>query len=188
MRKIVVTEFMSLDGVIEAPGGAEVYQYSGWTIPYWDSEIAVVKNDELMASDAQLLGRITYEGFAKAWPTMKGTGAFGEKMNSMAKFVVSSTLKEADWNNTTIITDHLVDEITALKTQEGGDILVAGSPRLVQFLMQNKLVDQFNLLVYPVVLGIGKRLFDGVNKTDLKLMETKSFATGVVLVRYQTIT
>lgn len=186
MRKIVVTEFVTLDGVMQDPGGAEknTFKHGGWSMPYWSDEFASVKNNELMASDAQLLGRVTYEGFAKAWPTMQGTGGFGAKMNSMKKYVVSTTLKTAEWNNSTIISDNVVEEITKLKNQSGGDILVAGSAKLVQFLMKNNLVDEFTLLVYPVVVGEGKRLFADAPKIDLKLVESKSFATGVILLRY----
>src|ERR1700690_3302584 len=158
MRKIIVSEFISLDGVIEDPGGAEKYKYGGWSMNYWDAEIAKVKSEELFASDALLLGRVTYEGFAKAWPTMKGTGEFGEKMNSIAKHVVSKTLKQAEWNNSTIINDNPAAEILKLKNQKGQDILVGGSAKLTKMLMQNNLVDDFTLLVYPIVKS-STRLF-----------------------------
>ncbi len=187
MRKIVVTEFLSLDGVFEAPGpdGSE-FKYEGWTFAYHDDEAMKFKNDELMAADVQLLGRITYDGFARAWPKMDGTGEFGEKMNGMRKYVVSKTLKKADWENSQIINDNIAEEIKKLKEEEGtGDILVAGSGQLVRFLMEHNLVDQFNLLVYPVVLGEGKRLFDSVKKSDLQLVKSKPFSSGVVLLQYQ---
>lgn len=185
MRKLVVSEFVSLDGVMEDPGGAEKFEHGGWTMPYFSDEAGKLKFDELLASDALLLGRVTYEGFAKAWPTMEGTGEFGERMNSLPKYVVSTTLKEVEWNNSRLITGNVVEEVSALKQQPGQDILVGGSAALVQTLRQHGLVDEYCLLVFPVVLGSGKRLFDGGNKTGLRLVETQAFGSGVVLLRYQ---
>lgn len=171
---------MSLDGVFEDPGGAEKFKYGGWTMQYGNEEFAKFKLDELRASDALLLGRITYEGFAKAWPGRTDKVGFADKFNSMPKYVVSKTLKKADWNNSHIIGDNIVEEIKKLK----GNIVIHGSGVLARFLIEHGLVDQLTILLYPVVLGIGKRLFGDINKTDLKLVETTSFKTGVVVLRY----
>src|SRR5438876_823215 len=131
MGRIVVTEFISLDGVIEDPGGSENFKYGGWTFQFnAGDEANQFKFDELKASDAQLIGRVTYEGFAKAWPTMEGTGEFGEKMNGMPKYVVSTTLQDPEWNNTTVIRGNLAKEVRKLRDQYEGDILVAGSAQL----------------------------------------------------------
>jgi dihydrofolate reductase len=184
MRKIIVSEFMSLDGVIEDPGGAEGFEHGGWTFPYWSDEIGRFKWEELFASDAMLLGRITYEGFAAAWPSRTDEQGFAERMNSLPKFVVSTTLTEAEWQNSTVVKGDVRAEIAKLKEQSGGDILVAGSAQLVQTLAQNDLVDEYRLLVYPVVLGSGKRLFSDGKRSDLELRETRSFDSGVVLASY----
>jgi dihydrofolate reductase len=174
--RLVVTEFLSLDGVMEAP--------NEWSIPYFSDDQAKFKYDELFASDAQLLGRTTYAGFAAAWPSMTDTGDFGVRMNTMPKYVVSKTLDKAEWTNTQIIRDHVADEIRKLKAQPGNDLLVAGSAALVQFLMQNDLVDRYHLLVYPIVVGKGKRLFQEGSSTKLSLVETKTFNSGVIAQIY----
>lgn len=185
MRKIVITEFMSLDGVFEAPGPDESgFKYEGWTMQYGNEEFGKFKFDELQASDALLLGRITYEGFAKAWPGRTDEMGFADKFNSMPKYVVSTTLEKADWKNSHIIKDNVVEEIKKLKEQEGKDVYVHGSGTLVRFLIENKLADEMNIMVYPVALGTGKRLFDGITKTGFKLIETIPFKTGVVVLRY----
>ncbi|MDX6415249.1 MAG: hypothetical protein QOH23_2659 [Gaiellaceae bacterium] len=184
MSKIVVSEFISLDGVIEDPGGAEGFEHGGWTFPYWSAEIGKFKWEELFASDSMLLGRITYEGFAAAWPSRTDEQGFAERMNSLPKFVVSTTLAEAEWHNSTVVKGDVAAEIAKLKDQSGGDILVAGSAQLVQTLAQNDLVDEYRLLVYPVVLGSGKRLFGDGKRADLELRETRSFDSGVVLASY----
>jgi dihydrofolate reductase len=187
MRKVVVTEFLSLDGVMEDPGGAEKFEHGGWTRSYWSDEIGQFKFEELMASDALLLGRVTYQGFAAAWPSQKDEGGFADKMNNMNKYVVSTTLDKAEWNNSHLIKSNVAEEISKLKQQPGENILVNGSARLIQTLIQHKLVDEYRLLVYPVVLGSGKRLFQGGTKTDLKLVESKPFVSaGVVSFIYQT--
>ena len=175
MRKLVVTEFMSLDGVIEEPA---------WTFPYWNDEIAKFKGEESSASDTLLLGRVTYQGFAAAWPQSKDEGA--DYFNSVRKYVVSKTLEEPlEWNNSTLIKDNIVEKITNLKQQDGKDLAVHGSATLVQTLMQHDLVDRYRLLVYPVVVGKGKRLFgEGVPAT-LKLLESRSFSSGVVALGYE---
>jgi dihydrofolate reductase len=171
MGKLVVTEFLTLDGVMEDPGGGETFDRGGWAFKF-DRGAAgdKFKLDELMASDAQLLGRVTYEGFAAAWPTMN-EDEFGQKMNSMPKFVVSSTLKDPEWNNTTVLAGDLVEEVGALK-ERFENILVAGSAQLVQGLLANDLVDELRLTVFPIVLGAGKRLFaDGADARSFDLVE-----------------
>jgi dihydrofolate reductase len=175
MSKVVVTMFLSLDGVIDEP--------QNWSFPYWNDEIAKFKTDELLATDAHLLGRVTYEGFAAAWPSR--TGEFADRMNSLPKYVVSTTLEEAEWNNSTIIKENVVTEVSRLKEQPGRIILVAGSATLVKTLMQHELVDEYRLLVYPIVLGKGKRLFQEGSGANLKLVETRPFSSGVVLLRYE---
>lgn len=185
MRKLIVTEFMSLDGVFEAPGAdGSDYKYAGWTSPYGGEEFGKFKFDELMETDILLLGRVTYDGFAKAWPKMN-QDEFGQKFNSMPKYVVSNNLEKADWNNSHIIKGDVVAEIKKLKEGTGGNITVHGSGMLVRFLLENGLVDEMTIMVFPVVLGEGKRLFDGIKKTELKLTSSKEFATGVVVLTYQ---
>ena len=179
MRKLVVSEYVTLDGVMENPGG-------GWSFQFWNEEAAKYKYDELFASDALLLGRVTYEGFAAAWPTMTGTGEFGERMNSLPKYVVSTTLSEVTWNNSRLIKENIVEEISRLKQQEGKDILVGGSADLVHTLMQHDLVDEYKLMVHPIVVGNGKRLFkEGSEKKVLKLVETEAFSSGIVILSYE---
>lgn len=173
MRRLVVTEFVSLDGVMENPA---------WTFPYWNDEIAQFKGEETSASDALLLGRVTYEGFAAAWPQSKDEGA--TYFNNVRKYVVSTTLDKAEWNNSTLIKDNVVAAITQLKQQAGRDITVHGSATLVQTLIQHDLVDSYRLLVYPVVLGKGKRLFQADTTATLKLVEAKSFSSGVAALIY----
>ncbi len=185
MRKVVVSMFVSLDGVMEDPGGAEKSEHGGWTMPYWNEEIAKFKYDELFASGALLLGRVTYQGFAAAWPSRTDEAGFADRMNNLPKFVVSKTLERVGWNNSTLIKGNIAEEVARLKQQPGQDILIAGSGTLVRTLMQHDLIDQYQLLVYPVVLGSGKRLFENVRKTPLKVVETKAFSSGVVLLSYQ---
>ena len=187
MGKLVVTEFVTLDGVFQDPGGTGEFDRGGWAFQFDQGDDgAKFKFDELLASDAQLLGRVTYEGFAKAWPTMEGTGEFGEKMNAMPKFVVSTTLKDLDWSNSTLIKKNVASELAKLKQESGGDLIVFGSMSLVNKLIQKDLIDEYRLLVYPVVLGAGKRLFDERSQTKvlLKLTATKSLGSDVALLTY----
>jgi len=185
MRKIIVSEFVSLDGVMEGPGPVDEFKLAGWTMPYWSEEIGKFKFDELFASDAILLGRVTYQGFAAAWPSRTDEAGFADRMNRLPKFVVSTTLGKVKWDNSRLIKENVAEEVSRLKQQPGQDILVAGSGELVHTLIQHDLIDEYRLLVYPVVLGSGKRLFgDGSNAT-LKLVETKTFSSGVVLLHYQ---
>jgi dihydrofolate reductase len=177
-RRLVATEYVTLDGVMEEPG-----QWSG---PFFNDEAAKFKYDELFASDALLLGRVTYEGFAKAWPTMEGTGDFGERMNSLPKYVVSTTLDTAEWNNSRLIKANIVEEIARLKQQPGQDILLSGSGQLLRTLMEHDLVDEYRLMVHPIVLGRGKRLFqDGIDTKALRLVNTSPFSSGIVVLYYE---
>jgi dihydrofolate reductase len=177
MRKIVVTEFLSLDGVMENPA---------WTFPYWNEDIAAFKDEERNTSDALLLGRVTYQGFAASWPKMNPEKEpFAPYMNSVRKYVVSTTLDKVEWNNSVLITGNLIEEVNKLKQHNGQDIAVHGSATLAQTLMQHDLVDRIRLLVYPVVVGKGQRLFkEGVTAT-LKLVESQSFSSGVVALVYE---
>jgi dihydrofolate reductase len=185
MGKLVVTEFISLDGVIEDPGGSEDFKYGGWTFDFAaGDEGQAFKVEELMSSDAQLLGRITYDHFAEAWPTMEGTGEFGEKMNSMPKFVVSSTLTKAEWENTTVLRGDLASEVKALK-ERYDNILVAGSSQLVRGLLELDLVDELRLMIFPVVLGAGKQLFGELSdRKRFALVESKTLEDGVTAAVY----
>jgi dihydrofolate reductase len=174
MRNIVVTEFMTLDGIMEAPA---------WTAPYWNDEIARFKGEETSASDALLLGRVTYQGFAAAWPQSKDEGA--PYFNNVRKYVVSTTLDSVEWNNSMLINDNIVAEITKLKQQDGQDITVHGSATLVQTLIQHDLVDRYRLLIYPVIVGEGKRLFHEGTMATLNLVKTQSFSSGVAALIYE---
>ena len=178
--RLVVTEFVTLDGVMEDPGGAEKSPVGGWAFRFdRGHEGDKFKLEELMAADAQLLGRRTYEGFAAVWPSISDEAGFAAKMNSMRKYVVSSTLQDAAWQNSTILRGNVVDEVSRLKQQPGRDILVAGSGQLVRALAEHDLVDEYRLMVFPIVLGSGKRLFgDGWPTTPLKIVESR--VTGAV--------
>lgn len=188
MGRIVVTEFMSLDGVMEDPGGAESYKHGGWSFRFErDDRGNKFKLDELLAAEVMLLGRTTYLGFAKAWPTIEDPVGFAAKMNTMPKYVVSSTLgdDEATWANSTVLRGDVVAEVTALKERVGGDILVAGSAQLVHMLTEHRLVDEYRLMVYPIVLGSGKRLFDDLaDATVLNLDEVLNLNEGVQALTY----
>ncbi len=184
--KLVVTEFISLDGVVEAPGGEKGYKHTGWTIPYWNDEIAMFKLDELFTCDAFLLGRVTYKSFAGAWPTRTDELGFADRMNSLPKYVATTTLKEAAWNNSILLTGDIFEQVVKLKGLPGKDLLIAGSCLLAQSLMPCGLIDEFRLLVYPLILGSGRRLFGRDEKIDLKLLETRMFSSGVTLLRYET--
>jgi dihydrofolate reductase len=191
MRKITVSEFVSLDGVMQAPGGAEEdtdggFAHGGWTGPYWHDDIGANLLQELNQSDTLLLGRKTWQGHAEAFEPAPADDPFAGLLNSMQKYVVSTTLKSAAaWRNSTIISQNVVDEVHKLKEQPGKDIYVDGSSVLVHALAQADLVDEYHLLVFPIVLGSGKRVFPDGFYTGLKLVETKSFPSGVVLLRYQ---
>ncbi len=182
MGRIVVSEFVSLDGVMEDPGGAEATPFGGWAFRFErGAEGDRYKLDELMSAEAMLLGRVTYEGFAAVWPTVTDEVGFAEKMNGMPKYVVSSTLEKAGWNNSTIVRGDVATEVGKLRAQTAGDLLVAGSMRLVHALHDADLVDEYRLMVYPTVLGSGKRLFrDGARARAYALAESRQ--TGAVSV------
>lgn len=179
MAKIIVTEFITLDGVIHAP--------NEWSFPYWNDEIADFKNKEIKDVGAMLLGRVTYEGFAAAWPGRTDEAGYADKFNSMPKYVVSTTMEKADWNNSKIINENIFDEIRKLKKESKDDIIIFGSGKLIKSLIKNDLIDQYQLLVYPLVIGKGNRLFDEESNAKLKLLESKQYTTGVVLLKYETL-
>ncbi len=186
MAKIVATEFVSLDGVMEDPGGAESYRHGGWTFEFDRGEEGnQFKLDELFEAEAQLLGRVTYEGFAAAWPEREDPGGFSERMNSMPKYVFSSTLREASWSNSKILSGELPDEIANLHREVDGTILIAGSAQLVQGLLEHDLLDELRLMVFPVVLGEGKRLFGNVSaKKALRLADSRVVGDSVAILTY----
>jgi dihydrofolate reductase len=186
MGKLVVTEFVSIDGVFEDPGGAEDYEYGGWTFEYDRGDDGnQFKLDETMAADALLLGKRTYESFAGAWPDREGE--FADKFNTMPKFVVSTTLGEAEWNNTTVLdSGDATTQVRRLKEEFDGEIQVPGSHRLVQELIEADLVDQVNLMVFPVVLGTGKRAFERFqDRRKLRLKDAKVVGEGVLALVYE---
>ncbi len=182
MRKVIVSEFVSVDGVMEDPGGAEGTVGGAWARGL-TNEAGKFKFDEVMDCEALLLGRVTYQGFAAAWPSMKDEGGFADKMNGMPKYVISKTLGKAEWTNSTVLRGDVLQEVTKLKQQSGGDILVNGSAQLVAALTEHNLVDEYRLMVFPVVLGKGKRMFsDGLDRTALKLTDVKPMGGVVTLI------
>lgn len=184
-RKIIATDYVSLDGVIQDPVGMEGSGLGDWTGPFTRGpEGDKFKLDELMQADALIFGRLTYDGFAAVWPSVKDEAGFAERMNSLPKYVASRSLKEAQWNNTTIIGRDLVDEVKSLKAEPGRDILIYGSASIVHALMPQRLVDEYRLMIYPIVLGRGKRLFPQGTQSVLTLAECRTFNDGIVLLRY----
>ena len=178
MRKVIVYEYMTLDGVVEAP--------EKWQFPYLSDDVAEIIQSQILDADAILLGRVTYEIFAASWP-MRTNNEFGvaDKLNSVPKFVVSSTLDRVEWNNSKLIKGNVLEEITKLKQLPGGNMAIIGSASLIRSLMKYELIDEYRLMVHPVVLGCGKRLFpEGINLA-LRLVDTNAFSSGVVLLRYQ---
>jgi dihydrofolate reductase len=193
MGKIVATEFISLDGVIEDPGGAEDYVHGGWTFEFdRGADGNQFKLDELMEAEAQLLGRVTYEGFADAWPEREGDpqmGDFAKKMNKMPKYVYSTTLDSADWENTTLLNGDFATDMARVKSEIDGVILIAGSARLVQGLIAADLLDELRLMLFPVTLGGGKRLFaDDGRKVPLPLRDARTVGDGVQILTYERAT
>jgi dihydrofolate reductase len=186
MGRIVVTEFISLDGVVEDPGGSEDFRHGGWSFEFSRGEKGdKFKLDETMASQALLLGRVTYEGFADAWPSREGE--FADKFNEMPKYVVSTTLEDPEWNNSTVIRGDLPREVARVKDEIDGDIVVHGSVTLARELIENDLVDELRLMVFPVVLGSGKRLFgDTSDKKPLRLANSRAVGDGVSILVYET--
>jgi dihydrofolate reductase len=183
MGKLVVTEFVSVDGVFEDPGGAEDYEHGGWTFEYDRGDDGnKFKLDELMNADVQLLGRVTYEGFAAAWPSREGP--FAEKLNNDPKYVVSNTLTDPQWQNTTVISGDIVGGLKKLRGETDGSILVSGSGTLVDTLLENDLVDELRLMVFPTILGRGKRLFpDGIDRLKFTLTEARTVGPDGVQVQ-----
>jgi dihydrofolate reductase len=187
-RKLVVSEFVSIDGVMEAPGGEPGYAHSGWVFPYSDTpEFGKFKLDEILEAESLLLGRVTYESFAGAWPERTDDVGFADKINAMPKHVVSKTLPSLEWNNSSLLEGDVVSAVSGLKQGEGGPILVNGSIQLVHTLYSQDLVDEYRLMVFPVVLGSGRRMFpdDAANNLPLKLVELKGFENGVSWQVYQ---
>jgi dihydrofolate reductase len=178
MRTVVVSEFLSLDGVMEEPA---------WTAPSWNDEIAAFKGAEMAAAGALLLGRLTYEGFARAWPARTDEASGGARMNALPKHVASTTLTRADWQNSAVLGPDVAGEVAALRAQEGGDLLLYGSGQLARFLLERGLVDRLNLLVYPLTVGAGRRLF-GEAPAKLELTATRPLGSGVVLMQYRPVT
>src|SRR3989441_7526511 len=176
-RTLAATLFMTLDGVVEAP--------DKWSFSFWSDETGKFKLDEVRATDALLLGRVTYEGFAAAWPGRKDPDGFADRFNSIPKYVASNTLKKLEWNNSHLIKGDLAAEVSKLKQQPGGDIVIHGSPGLIRSLLLHDLIDEYRLLVYPLVLGRGKRLFDEGSQPSLNLVEATTFSTGVVKLVYR---
>ncbi len=190
MRKVVASEFISVDGVVQAPGDPEEkaggFQHGGWHVPYWSDELERFKGEELFASDALLLGRVTYEGFAAAWPDASHEeGAYADRMNSLPKYVVSSTLDDLKWNNSHLLAGELKEDVMRLKGQPGQDILIFGSITLIRSLMKLDLVDELRLQIHPIVVGSGTHLFgDAGEPTGLALAEVKPLGVGVVELTY----
>jgi dihydrofolate reductase len=184
MGRIIVTEFVSLDGVMEDPGGSENFKYGGWTFEFNRGEGDKFKLDETMETEALLLGRVTYEGFAAAWPSRDGE--FADRFNTMPKYVVSSTLSDPSWNNTTVLDGDVVQAVSKLREDTEGDLVVHGSRQLVQTLLENDLVDELRLMVFPVMLGAGARLFgDTSDKKPLQLVEARTVGDGVTIMIYR---
>ena len=185
MGRIVITEFVSLDGVMEDPGGSEDFEHGGWSFEFERGEEGdKFKLDETLASEALLLGRVTFEGFADAWPSREGE--FADKFNNMPKFVVSSTVDGSQWNNSTVLEGNVADEVSKLREDREGDVVVHGSAQLVQTLLEHELVDELRLMVFPVVLGRGKRLFgETSDKRRLRLADSKAVGDGVSILIYE---
>jgi dihydrofolate reductase len=182
MRKLIVSEFVTLDGVMEAPGGEPSHPHSGWVIDHMSPEQEHYKLDEVMDAESLLLGRVTYEGFSAAWPSVEGN--FGDKMNSMPKHVASTTLRDPQWN-ATVLEGDVPRAVQALKDGDGGSILVAGSSTLVHTLLQERLVDELRLMVFPVSIGHGLRVFPEERaKLPWELVDQLTFPTGVMALTY----
>ena len=191
MRKIIVHEFITLDGVIQAPGGAEEdtdggFEHGGWTMPYWHDDIGARFLELMKVADTLLLGRKTWQGHGAAFDPMEDD-PFGNVMNAVQKVVVSTTLKTADaWRNSSLISENVLEEVRKLKDQSGGDILIDGSSVLIHTLAENDLIDEYLLHVYPLALGGGKRLFPEGKRMELELVESEALPTGVIFQKYQT--
>jgi dihydrofolate reductase len=187
MGKIVATEYVSLDGVVEAPGGGEDFEHAGWSFEVdRGEEFEKFKLDETLNAGALLLGRVTYDGFAAVWPSMEGELA--DKFNAMPKYVVASTLEDPEWNNSTVLEGDVVEEVSRLRQATGGDIVVHGSPQLVQTLLEHDLIDELRLMVFPVVLGKGKRLVgETSDKKRLRLTDSRTVGDGIAILVYELV-
>jgi dihydrofolate reductase len=187
MRKVIAAEYVTVDGVMTDPGGVGEIEHGGWSNPYFDDELASYQSEQLVASDALLLGRVTFEGFAAAWPSMDDTeGEFAVRMNSLPKFVASRTLQEPLAWNGTLLKGDVAESVAKLKEQPGEDILIYGSGELVNSLHPHGLIDEYRLMVFPVTLGVGRLLFRaGTDRRDLRLIDAKMTGAGVVLLTYQ---
>lgn len=184
MAKLIVTEFVTLDEVMEAPGGEPRHPHSGWVFDFMGPEQLQYKLNETRAAESHLIGRVTYESFAGAWPQREGEMA--DKLNAMPKYVVSSTLKDPEWNNSVVIDGDIPGGIARLKAKTSGPILVAGSRSLIPLLLEHDLVDEFRLMIFPVVLGSGRKLWPGgPNKVTMRLTDTRAFPSGVVVQTYE---
>jgi dihydrofolate reductase len=183
MRKLIVSEFVTLDGVMEAPGGEPTHRHTGWVGDYQDDAQVAYKLKEVLEAQILLIGRVTYESFAGAWPTYEGE--FADRMNGMPKVVVSSTLTDPAWNNTTVLRGDVVEGVTALKAEDGGPILVGGSRTLVHALLDHDLVDELRLMVFPVSIGAGLRVFpDTIKKTPWRRIDSQTFPSGARVDTY----
>jgi dihydrofolate reductase len=186
--KLIVSEFLSLDGVMEGPGAEDSFEKAGWTMQFGSQQAMKFKFEELMSSQALLIGRLTYDGFASAWPGREDEMGFADKMNNLTKYVMTSSKDELKWNNSHALDiDSAVDAIKKLKAKDGGELLVYGSSKLVKFLMDNELIDELRLMVYPVILGIGKRLFENGKSHKLELADCQKFDNGVLLLTYSPV-
>jgi len=191
MRKLVVGAFLTVDGVMQAPGGPEEdreggFEHGGWSVNYWDEGMGQIITESTLQGDALLLGRKTYEIFAAHWPKVGGDDPIANKLNSMPKYVASRSLKEVAWNNSTLIEGDVAKAVAALKEQPGNEIQVSGSGDLIQTLIEHDLVDEYRLWIFPLVLGDGKRLFaGGAVPAALKLVGTKTSSTGVAIHTYE---
>src|SRR5215510_4723667 len=188
MRKVVAVEYVTVDGVMADPGGVGEIEHGGWSSEHFNDELAKQQSDQLFASDALLLGRVTFEGFAAAWPSMEETeGEFAVRMNALPKYVASRSLEEPLVWNGTLLKGDLVEEVARLKQQPGQDVLIYGSSEVVNALHPHGLIDEYTLMVFPVTLGVGKRLFrEGTDKTDLELTDARTTSTGVAVLTYRT--
>jgi dihydrofolate reductase len=184
VRKLVVSELVTLDGVMEAPGGEPGHPHTGWAFDFMGGEEVGYKLAEVVEAGSLLIGRVTYESFAEAWP--QRSGEFADRMNAMPKHVVSATLREPEWNNSTVIRGDVAGEVARLKQEEGGPILVNGSRTLVHALMERDLVDEYRLMIFPITVGSGRRLFpESERKRVLTLADSRVFGSGVVVLTYR---
>lgn len=184
MGKLIVSEFITLDGVFEDPGGSEGTSFGGWQRPLMGDDEGAFKMQELQNAGALLLGRVTYEGFAKYWPTATETGEFGERMNSLPKYVASLTLSEFTWNKAEGLPSDVIAAVRKLKDAQEKDLLVMGSGSLVRSLLAENMVDELRLMTYPIVLNEGRHLFDGVAQKRLRFVSEQTFQNGTVLLTY----